>query len=61
MPRHSNWVTAFSTINTRRTRYEPPEQTWMDLQTSLQRWGSGYSWSRYEQLGDIADTSQGPT
>ena len=54
----SNWITAFSTNAMGRTRYDPPEQHWLDFQTNLQRWGSGFSWSRYEQLGTIARADQ---
>ena len=58
MPRHSNWITAFTSLSMRASRFEPPERHWLDLQESLNRWGSGFSWSRYEQLGSIARTDQ---
>ena len=55
MPRH-NWITAYTAQSMRPSRFEPPERHWLDLQESLNTWGSGYSWSRYEQLGSIART-----
>ena len=53
MPR-LNWITAYSSQSMRPSRFEPPERHWLDLQESLNRWGSGYSWSRYKQLGQNA-------
>tara|TARA_B100000674_G_scaffold465409_1_gene448309 strand:- start:89 stop:265 length:177 start_codon:yes stop_codon:yes gene_type:complete len=58
MTRHSNWVTQFTLSTARPSRFEPPERHWLDLQDSLNRWGSGFSWSRYEQLGTIARIDQ---
>ena len=53
MPRH-NWITAYTSQSMLPSRFEPPERHWLDLQDSLNRWGSGMNWSRYEQLGTIA-------
>ena len=36
----------------------PPEHHWLELQDSLNRWGSSNSWKRYEQLGAIARANQ---
>ena len=57
MPRN-NWITAYTPQSIRPSRFDPPERHWLELQDSLNRWGSSSSWKRYEQLGDIAQTDQ---
>ena len=40
----------------RPSRYEQPEQRWLELQDSLGRWGRGLSLERLQRLGDISKT-----
>ena len=56
MNRH-NWITAYTSQSMRPSRFDPPERHWLDLHESLNRWGAGFSWSRYEQLGQNASSS----
>ena len=54
----SNWVTQFSRVDLRPSRFDPPEQRWLELQDSLGRWGRGLSLERLQRLGEIARTDQ---
>ena len=57
MSRH-NWVTAYSPVSARQSRFEEPEGHWLELQQRLNRWGGGQTIERLEQLGQIAKTDQ---
>ena len=53
MPRQ-NWITAYSRIDVRPIRYKRPEDEWLELQGSLNRWGKGLSVERLQRLGWIS-------
>jgi len=57
MSRH-NWVTAYSPISARQSRFEEPEGHWLALQQRLNRLGGGQAMEQLEQLGVIARTDQ---
>ena len=54
MTRH-NWVTAYSPISARQSRFEEPEGHWLELQQSLNRWDGKQTLERLEQLGAMAE------
>ena len=51
-----NWITAYSRMDARPTRYERQEEEWLDLQRSLNSGGKGLSIEKLQQLGEIAKT-----
>ena len=53
MTRH-NWVMQYSNSNPRPQRFDEPENHWLDLQDSLNRWGGSKTWQQLQQLGQIA-------
>ena len=55
MTRH-NWVTAFSLSSARPSRFDEPEQRWLELQENLNRWGGSHTMQQLQQLGRIAKT-----
>jgi len=53
------WVTdSYLNGGQRPDRYEKPEERWLELASSLNRWGKSHTWRRLEQLGQIAKTDQ---
>ena len=57
MPRH-NWITAYSLNPARQQRFDELEGHWLEMQHRLNRWGSGHTWDRLQQLGSIARMDQ---
>jgi hypothetical protein len=54
MNRHSNWITAYTSQSMRPSRFDEPEQRWLELQENLNRWGGSHTMQQLQQLGRIA-------
>ena len=57
MPHH-NWITAYTGNPERQPRFDETEGHWVEMQDRLNRWGSGHTWDRLQQLGTIARIDQ---
>lgn len=55
----TNWITRFSRLDPRPSRFEATPDHWRQLEVDLQHWGgTATSWRRLEHLGTIARTDQ---
>ena len=52
----SNWVTQYSPQASRQSRFDVPDQRWLELQENLNRWGGSHTMQQLQQLGRIART-----
>ena len=56
--RNENFVTQYSFLDVKPSRFEPTPGYWREFEAQLQRWGGTSSWKRLEQLGQVARTEQ---
>ena len=52
-----NWLMRYSNSKPRPQRFDEPENYWLDLQDSLNRWGGSKTWQQLHQLGRMVKTN----